>query len=131
ERIRITVAFPVEGNSTQQRVIHCLLVEIGVFCVVIRKVQLVLEEDKPAARTSLAVCFIAKRVVRSETFRSLAASNSAGQVVLLVDHVVPKRNDGALVIRVVRLSGNVGHTRIEVRSAHSMADSLILLSRRQ
>ena len=110
EWIRITVALSIEGNSTQQRVIHRLLVKIGVFCVVICKVQLVLEEDQPAARTSLAVGFIAKRVVRSEAFRSLAASNSAGQVVLFVDHVVPKRNDGTLVIRVVRLGGNVRHT---------------------
>ena len=64
QRIRIAVALSIQSNTTQQGVIHRLLVKVGILCVVICEIQLVLEENKSTARTRLTISFIAKRVVR-------------------------------------------------------------------
>src|SRR5580704_244975 len=129
--ICVAIALAIESNTTEQGVIHRQLVEVRVLSVVICEVELVLKENEATARTSFTICFVGKRIVRSEPFRGFATANPACKVILPVDHVVPKRDHSTLVIRVVRLSGDVCHTRIEVRGAHSMAYGFVLLTRWQ
>lgn len=50
QRIGVAEARALQGYAAQERVVHGLLVEISVLCVVISDVELVLEEDKTATR---------------------------------------------------------------------------------
>ncbi len=129
--IGVAKALAVQGDPAQQGVVHGLLIEIGIFGVVIGQVELVLEEDQAAAGARLAIGSVAQRVVRPEAFRGLAAADAAGDIVLLVDHVVPQRRDRALVVDIAGFRGDIGHAGIEVGGAHGVADGFVLLDRRQ
>src|SRR5580698_9827675 len=131
QRIRVAEVLPLHINGAEERVVHRLLVQVRVLGVVICEVHLVLEEDDTAARAGFAVGFVPKRVVQAEAFGRFATTDSTGDVVLLVDHVVPEREHSALVVLVMCLGRDVGHAGVEVHGADRMPDGLVLLDRRR
>ena len=128
--ILVVEILALQIHRAEQGIVERLLVEIRVLGLVVGQVHLVLEEDQAAAGAGLAVGVVAQRVVRAESLGGLAAADAAGDVVLLVDDVVPERRDGALVIEIVGLGGDVGHARVAVDGPHGVADGLILLDDR-
>src|ERR1700741_3938679 len=49
QRIRIAKALAVERDPTEQSIVHRLLIQVGILCIVIRKVEFVLKEYNSAA----------------------------------------------------------------------------------
>ena len=131
QRIVVVEILAFQIGRAEQRVVHRLFVKVGVLRVVIGEVHFVLEENHAATRAGFAIGVVAQRIVRAEAFRGLAAAHAAGDVILLVDHVVPERHDRALVIHVVGFRGDVGHAGIIIDRAHGVPDGLILLRDRQ
>ena len=95
------------------------------------EVHLPLEEDRAATGAGFAIGAVAQRVVGTEALGGFAAADAAGHVVLFVDHVVPERFDGALVIGVVGFDGDIGHARVVVHGAHGVSDGFVLLGHGQ
>ena len=131
QRVRVVEVLARQVGAAEQRVVHRLFVEIDVLRVVVGEVHLPLEEDLAAAGAGFAVGAVPQRVVRTEALGRLAAAHAAGHVVFLVDHVVPERFDGALVVGVVRFHRDVRHSRVVVHRAHGVPDGLVLLGHRQ
>src|SRR6185437_4058892 len=61
-----------------------------------------------------------------ESFGGLAAADAAGDVILAVDHIVPQREHGALVVYIAGLRGHVRHARIGVGGAYGVSHGLVL-----
>src|SRR5262249_36050728 len=118
-------------GRAEQRVIHRLLVEIGILRVVIRQIHLPLEEDLAATGTRLAIGAIAQGIVGSEAFRGFTAAHPSGDVILLLNDVAPQRFDRALVSRVVRFYRNIRHAGVRIDGADSVSDRFVLLHYRQ
>src|SRR5262249_5734856 len=92
--------------------------------------ELVLEKDQTATGAGFAVGIVAEGIVRTKAFRGLAASDPTSDVILLVDEIVPERPNGALIVPITGLGGNVCHRRIAIHGTDGVADRCVLLLHR-
>src|SRR4051812_32724380 len=131
ERIGVVKSLAIQSKPAEQRVVHRLFEQIGVARVVVGQSHLPLKENYAAAGARFTVRIISQRVIWSEAFGGFAAPDASGHVVLAIDDVVPERFNGAAIVRIVRLSDDIGHAGVAVHGSHGVTDCFVLFDHGQ